>query len=170
MADTYVECLVKRKVPGYSYLVKSLMIALIVVSFFIAMLGSFLVFAVTVLLVVGAIFLFPIFNKEYEYIFMGDELQVDEIQNQSKRKTKGKYLMSRVEKVAMKNSSEIRPFLQNPNSKFKVIDYTTNNGDAGVYAMIYSDEKGKSIILFEPSEKLLNAMKYQSPRTVLIEC
>ena len=146
------------------------MIALIVVSFFIAMLGSFLIFAVTVLLVVGAIFLFPVFNKEYEYIFMGDELQIDEIQNQSKRKTKGKYLMSRVEKVAMKNSSEIRPFLQNPNSKFKVVDYTTNNGDAGVYAMIYSDEKGKSIILFEPSERLIAAMKYQSPRKVITEC
>ena len=170
MAETYVECLVKKKVPGYSYLVKSIMIALIVVSLFIAMLGSFLVFALTVLLVVGAIFLFPTFNKEYEYIFMGDELQIDEIQNQSRRKVKGKFLMSRVEKVAMKNSAEIRPFLQNPNSKFKVIDYTTNNGDAGVYAMIYSDEKGKSIILFEPSERLIAAMKYQSPRKVITEC
>lgn len=170
MADTFVECLVQRRTPAYAALVKSVMIALIVVSFFLAMLGSFFIFAITILLVVGAIFLFPTFSVEYEYVFLGDELDVDAIMNRAKRKSKGKYLMSRVETVAMKNSSEIRPILENPKSQYQVVDYTTNNGDEGVYAMIYSDEKGKQVILFEPSEKLLNAMKYSSPRKVIIGC
>lgn len=173
MADTFVECLVQRKKPGYAIFVKSLMIALIVVFFFMAMMGSalsFLFFVVAVALIVAAIFLFPTFSVEYEYVFVGDELDVDAIMGKSKRKTKGRYLMSRVETVAMKNSSEIRPIMENPKSQYKVVDYTTRDGDAGVYAMIYSDEKGKEIVLFEPSEKLLNAMKYNSPRKVIIGC
>lgn len=170
MADTFVECLVQRKTPPYAILVKAVMTALIVVSFFLSMLGYFIIFVVTVLLVVGAIFLFPTFSVEYEYVFLGDELDVDAIMGKSKRKNKGKYLMSRVELVAMKNSAEIRPIMENPKSQYQVVDYTTNNGDAGVYAMVYSDEKGKRIILFEPSEKLLNAMKYNSPRKIIIGC
>lgn len=170
MADTFVECLVQRKTPSYAMLVKAVMTALIVVTFFLAMSGVFVLFVATILLVVGAIFLFPTFSVEYEYVFLGDELDVDVIMSKSKRKNKGKYLMSRVEIVAMKNSSEIRPIMENPKSQYRVADYTTNNGDAGVYAMLYSDEKGKQIILFEPSEKLLNAMKYNSPRKVVIGC
>lgn len=170
MADTFVECLVQRKTPAYAALVKAVMTALIVVTFFLAMTGFYILLVVTVLLIVGAVFLFPTFFVEYEYVFLGDELDVDVIMNRSKRKNKGKYLMSRVETVAMKNSSEIRPIMENPKTPYQVVDYTTNNGDAGVYAMLYSDEKGKRLILFEPSEKLLNAMKYNSPRKVIIGC
>ena len=170
MADTFVECLVQRKTPAYAVLIKALMMALIVVSLFIAMSGYFVIIVVTILLAVAAAFLFPTFYVEYEYVFLGDELDVDIIMNKSKRKSKGKYLMSRVEIVAMKNSSEIRPLMENPRSSHQVVDYTTKNGDAGVYAMVYSDEKGKQIILFEPSEKLLNAMRYNSPRKVIIGC
>jgi hypothetical protein len=170
MADTFVECLVKRKTPGYAALVKSVVIALIVTSLFLAMLGSLIMLSITAAMVLVAIFVFPNFNVEYEYVFLGDELDVDAVLNRSKRKSKGKYLMSRVETVAMKNSSEIRPILNNPKSQYTVVDYTTKNGDAGVYAMVYSDDKGKQLILFEPSEKLLNAMKYNSPRKVIIGC
>lgn len=170
MADTFVECLVQRKTPAYAALVKSVMIALIVVTLFLSMLGAYVLFIATILLVVAAIFLFPRFSVEYEYVFLGDELDVDIIMNKSKRKSKGKYLMSRVETVAMKNSSEIRPIMSNPKSQYTVVDYTTDHGDQGVYAMIYSDEKGKQLVLFEPNEKLLKAMKYNSPRKVIIDC
>ncbi len=170
MADTYVECLVQRKSPAYAFLVKAIVWILIVLSFLIAMTSFFVIITVTILLGVAAAFLFPTFNVEYEYVFLGDELHVDVIYNKSKRKNKGKYLMSRVDIVAMKNSAEIRPFLQKPGASKNTVDFTTKTGDGAVYAMVYSDGNKQEIILFEPSEKLLDAMRYAAPRKVVIGC
>ena len=170
MADTFVEVLIARKVPGYANPLKAALGGAAAVAFFFGIINwiFFIVFLVALMLL---IFVVP--NKlyiEYEYTYIGDQMNVDKIMNKAKRKKCGEYTFDHIELVAMKNSADIQRLLQNPAAKTEVVDYTSHFEDRKVYAMVYMDQAGKKIILFEPNEKLLNAMKYTSPRKVLPEC
>ena len=168
MADTFVECLVSRETPAYAAPLKIGMIVL-GCAFFALGIFSPLFWILVVVIVVAGLIVVPRLNVEYEYTFISDQLNVDKIINMSKRKKVAEYMMSRVDVIAPVDSREIMGYAQNPNNSVKPLDFTSGAAEGGaVYGMIYNGEKGKSLIYFEPNEKLIKALKAQSPNKVTV--
>ena len=112
-------------------------------------------------------FMIPRFNLEWEYTFLDGELRIDKIFSQSSRKRFLVLLFDRVDAVAPINHDDIKRNLNNPG--FTKVDCSSASGDeSGVYGILYSDEKSRKVILFEPDEKMLKALRRYSPRKVTL--
>ena len=163
--DIYAEWIVKRKTPGYAPLIKIGAIFLVIIG----VLASALVwFGVVFLLVaVGVTYVaFQMTKVEFEYIFVTNELAIDKILNQQRRKKVKNIQMDRVEIVAPFNGHELDSYKNNP--KFKTVDFSSGEENNKKYGIVYTDEKGSNIFIIEPNEKLLKAMKTSSPRKVIV--
>lgn len=55
------------------------------------------------------------------------------------------------------------------NQKTVTADYSSGNENANVYAAYYKGNKGMTKMLFEPDDKMLNAMHQMAPRKVFFE-
>lgn len=165
--DGIFECIVARKTPMYALPAKigmSLVLSIIVLaSIFIHP----LFFLIACVFGVFMYFMIPRFNLEWEYTFLDGELRIDKIFSQSSRKRFLVLLFDRVDAVAPLNSDEIKRNLNNPG--FTKVDCSSFSGDEnGVYGILYSDEKSRKVILFEPDEKMLKALRRYSPRKVTV--
>lgn len=165
MADTYVECLVKRK---SSPVLKALqgLLAVLAVIFFVGM--SFMGWVgliVAVVAGVGAYLLSLNANLEYEYLYVDREITIDKILNMTKRKQVEKFEADRIEMFAPVNSWHLDQY---KNMQFKVTDYSSRmeNPANKAYAMIYS---GNRKIILEPNEALVKALASIAPRKVFMD-
>ena len=164
--DVYAEWLVKRKTPGYTLLVRIALIMFLILSILISIVTQW-GFVVFILAAVACYFFFNRMKVEYEYIFVTNELAIDRVINQRSRKRVQKLEVQKMEKVASVTSHELDAVMNNP--KFKKVDYTSGDKDAKVYGIVYLEGANSSLILFEPNEKILKALKYCSPRKVKID-
>lgn len=166
MNDIYAEWLVKRKTQAYAPFIKIGAIFLILIG----LLASALVWfgAIILLAAVGIAYVaFQMTKIEYEYIFVTNELTIDKILNQQRRKKAKAISMEKVEIIAPFEAHELDSYKNNP--KFKVVDYSSGESKNKTYGVVCTDEKGSYIIVIEPNEKLLKAMKSSSPRKVVIQ-
>lgn len=165
MSDTYVECLVKAKQPGWAAFLKVVLIVVTVI-FGLAM---FLFGAVPLLIAcaagVGAYFLNLMTDLEYEYLYLDKELIVDKIMAKTKRKRVASYSINRMEILAPVKSYQLDGY---KNRDVKVKDYSIGVEEKPDlrYAMYY--EGGVKLIL-SPSEDLVKAIKSVAPRKVFTD-
>lgn len=164
--DVYAEWLVKRKTPGYTLLLRIALIMFIGVGFVVSLVEQwgFVVFIVAAL---ACYFFFNRMKVEYEYVFVTNELAIDRITNQRSRKRIQKLEVQKMEKVASVKSHALDATMNNP--KFKTLDYTSGENNDNVYGIVYLDGSASNLILFEPNDKILKALKYCSPRKVMID-
>ena len=163
--DVYAEWLVKRKTPGYAIFLKVGLILLVLVGIVISTLSPFGFIAL--LLAVGAAYFgFRSLKVEYEYVFVTNELSIDRIQNQEKRKRMKAMDMNKIEIVAPFESHEL-DFTRN-NPKIKTVDYSSQIPDHKKYGVVYSEDGNTFLYIFEPNEKLLHAMKLCAPRKIVM--
>ncbi|WP_066714913.1 DUF6106 family protein [Clostridium sp. Marseille-P299] len=162
MNESYAEASVRRRTTMSDRLIKAAIIALIVffVIFGVLLIGQFAILVATVLIVV-AVFLFPRFNVEYEYVFCDGQLDFDKIMGNAKRKNALRIDFEKVEMMAPVNSHALDAYTH---QQLKVKDFTSLNPEANVYAIIARSENEVLKILFEPSEKMLACIKQKAPR------
>ncbi len=163
MNDAYVEWMVKRKTPGYAILVKGLLILVCIIAFFVTMmipLGF-----IILLLAIGAVyFIFPMMDLEFEYLAVNDQLSIDKIMGQRRRKRVWEGTIDQIEILAPVDSY----LLKDAEKKdMKVMDFSSHQPDAKVYGMITQKEGVATKILLEPNEKLLNHLWQRGPRKVV---
>lgn len=164
MSDGFVEQIVPCNPPKSAALVKILLGILCGISlvfFFIPYVGAFITAAV----IVFTVFKFRSYDYEYEYSFMSGELDVDKIIARSKRKRMNTFDFNRMELVAPKDSQEA---MRLERGQYKTFDYTSNMPDAKVYVAYVMNNNEVVRVFFEPNEKMLDAIKYISPRKVII--
>ena len=121
------------------------------------------------LLAVGGFYLAYVLSsrlkKEYEYIFVEDSVDIDVIMNESKRKQLITFSVKEIEVMASMKDENHNGRL---NEQFdRVIDATTGRECANVYFVIL-DNKGKTIVKFEPTMSCLEYMKQYAPRKIFI--
>ncbi|MFQ9510685.1 MAG: DUF6106 family protein [Lachnospiraceae bacterium] len=163
--DIYAEWLVKRKTPSYAIFLKVGLVLLVLAGIVISTLSPF--GFVALLLAVGGAYLgFRSLKVEYEYVFVTNELTIDRIQNQEKRKRMKAMEMSKIEIVAPLESHEL-DFTRN-NPKVKTVDFSSKIPENKKYGVVYSDQGNTFLYIFEPNEKLLNAMKLCAPRKIIM--
>ena len=78
MNDFYTEQLVKKKTTGTSIVVKCVMIAVTVASFFVTLFIPFGII-LPVILILADVFVFRSQNLEFEYLYVNGDLDIDKI-------------------------------------------------------------------------------------------
>lgn len=161
--ETVREQLVKRtkttqdKVKQYGILAGTVVLAGIVLML-MQRLGVAFAF-VTILIDIGILWggwsLSGIFNVEYEYCIAGNELSVEKIIDQKRRK-----------QLCSFNLKEAKGFYK---YKKQLVDVTTISaeGDGEVYTIEFTDPKlGRTLLYFTPDERTLEMISPYLPRSL----
>ena len=166
MNDTYSEIIVKRKMSNSTLLLRFLAIIALVIIIFLSMaaLGMFGLMA-GVFIIWLDIIIFRNTDIEYEYQFISGELNIDIIYGKRKRKRARKFDMRKIEVMAPLNSDKLSS--ANNNKNIKVMDYSSGYSDRQKYAFVINLDEGKvAKVIFEPSEKMIESIKYHLPNKV----
>lgn len=163
MDEVFVEQIVKRRISISGILLRMLFIFLTLAGLMSMMILGMLGFTIAILLGYATYLVWAYTSVEYEYSFLNGELSVDKIIGQRKRKSIANYDIKEAEIVAPLVSDAVVRASGNAIIK----DYSTrikNNDD--VYAMIINNSNGKFKVVFEPNEKVLEAMYHVRPAIV----
>lgn len=165
MNDTYCELIVKRKMSNKALLCRFLAVAATTIAILFGMLvfniygliaGFFLIWL--------DIVIFRNTDTEYEYQFISGELDIDIIYGKLKRKRAKRFDMRKIEVMAPLNSDKLSSY---NNSNVKVVDYSSGYMDRKKFAFVIPTEEGNVLkVIIEPSEKMVEAIKYIAPSKV----
>ena len=162
MNEFLTEQLVKRRQTTVTTMKKAGLIAVTVLSAFLALFHPLLIW-VTIILAVVDSFLFKRMNLEFEYLYFNGDLDIDKIMNMQSRKRVFSSNIKEMEVIAWSGSVELQQY-----QRYKVLDFSTQNPDDKVYEMV-TQFKGETVrVLFNPNEKILSEMKNMAPRKVFI--
>lgn len=159
--DVFCEYIVKVKKNPVELTISALGIILAVILLGFSLFFLFTPFSGFVLLidagvVYGAYILITHFNVEYEYILTNGDIDIDKIIAKRKRK--------RVLSFSTKEFEIVAPYKQGENYT-NVLDLGTRNYENAYYA-VFSKDGQKKTLVFNPPQKMIEAMKTYSPRTV----
>ncbi len=160
MDYSYVETTVKKKETIATNTIRVLMVlaAIIVLLFSVT---STLSLIISVIIILAIIYFFPQLKVDYEYIFVDGQLDFDRILGGSKRKHDLRIDFEQVEIMAPKGSHALDSY---KNGQFKVKDFSSRDQNAKAYVIIYRKGDTAYRIIFEPSEKMVQAIKQKAPR------
>lgn len=159
--DVFCEYIVKVKKNPVELTISALGIILAVILLGFSLFFLFTPFSSFVLLidagvVYGAYILITHYNVEYEYILTNGDIDIDKITAKRKRK--------RVLSFSTKEFEIVAPYKQGENYT-NVLDLGTRNYEDAYYA-VFSKDGQKKTLVFNPPQKMIEAMKTYSPRTV----
>lgn len=161
--DTYAEFLVKRKPPIYVYAIKAVMIFLCIIGLFLSITTAF---GVIILVIIGGAtyFVFQTQNLEFEYLVINDQINIDKILGQSRRKKAWESTMEEIQIVAPSDSYLLKDY-ERPGTK--TLNYSSQIPNAKTYTIIQQKAGNTTKIIFEPNDKILHCMRQRSPRKVI---
>ena len=172
--DIFFEEMVKKEKSKNETLLSVLIVfaAVLIIGFlfFVVLPLAKLFSSIIVLLMVGvgygAYILISFRNQEFEYTLVNSALDVDKILNKKIRR-----------RVASVNLYELEAFgtLKNPeyegyknNSMVKKIDASTSAEDEATIYFVYNAKSVKTLLLFTPSERIVNIVKKLYPKKEFI--
>ena len=168
MNGLYTEHCIKKNPSPLQRIGKFALIAVIIL--FIAG-GFFLASGILIFLgmasIAAAYFLFPLFNIEYEYVFVDGQIDFDRICGQEKRKTMLRVDLDNIEIMAPIGSHRLDSYRNQQG--LTVMDFTSNTVPDNVYGLFTSREGNKIFVRFEPSEKMLDYSRQKAPRKVFTD-
>ena len=164
MNDSYTEWLVKQKAPAYSILIKAGMIFLCVIGAYLALTT---VFGILVLAAVGAAtyFVFQNLSLEFEYLIVNDQISIDKIMGQARRKKAWEGVLSEIQIIAPLDSYVLKDYEK---QNMKVLDFGSHTPGAKPYGMVHQGNGQCTKIIFEPNDKILNHIRQRAPRKVVM--
>ncbi len=169
MMDIFNEHMVSKKPSGTDWLLRILIIFAAALLSLLSMtfLGQFgLLVAAGV--IYGAYWLFGNFNVEYEYSLTNGELDVDKIVNRKKRKRLLSVDCRKFEIMAHVKDTAHKAELEGGNIQTKLDVSSGANYDHAYFCVFTDDKKGRVRMIFEPTEKMLTAIRTLIPRKLFI--
>ena len=148
--DNIAEQLVEKRRTGAD-LAKKILIsagALIIASFFmyIAMMGFFVMVILAVLVLAGGVWLLGNFNIEYEYILTNNDLDIDKVIGKRKRK--------RMISLDVSTAEAFAPYPAETDAYYLVVNHSGY---------------GKVKLIFNPNEKMREAITQELPNSLRIK-
>ena len=162
----FVEQIVARKNPPLTKVILGIMIALTV---FVGLNGILFlqpVILVMFLALLGMLYyMYLQVNIEYEYSVTEGELDIDIIRWQRKRKHLVTVDMENVVVIAPARSEPVSAYV---GRKLKTSDCTSHDADHNYYTLVYKPQgqASEEKILFEPNERVLDALWRKAPSKV----
>lgn len=126
-----------------------------------------LIYAAPLILVcvgIGVWYVWRFFHVEYEYAMVGGELKVDVIYGQRQRKNLLKTSANRFESFGPCNEAALAR-LQSPDITVRV-NAVSSPDDEGIYYAVFPGEKGRTALLFQPSDKILRLIRMHAQRSI----
>lgn len=162
-----VEYIVKKQEPKSAILVKAGLISMCAIVFFglVLTLDQFMLLAFVAAVFI-AVMIFRNYNMEYEYIWFDGELQVDKIIAKSSRRKGNTFNFARLEVMAPVGHSSL---LRLENGGYKVMDYSANDPELVTYSAFVMCNNELVNLVFNPNEKLVQAIKYANQQKVFTE-
>ncbi len=165
MDGLYAEARAKRKTTPKDMVIK---FALIGGTTFFVVAGLFsfnVIFMILGLALAGlSSYFLPRLATEYEYVFCDGQVDFDKISGGMKRKTQLRVDFDHLVVIAPKNSHALDGYRHNG---VEVKDFSSLDANASVYGMVITGGEKNTLIYFEPSEKMLSAMKQKAPRKIV---
>lgn len=166
--DVFKEQLVARESNSADLLKKmGVVFAGIVIIFALGMIPVIVNFGLIPFILVavgwGALIIIRRFNVEYEYIFTNGELDIDKIFNKSKRKSALSIDVRKFVVMVNRNRSDLNSEIGNIN---ETLDYSTGNLKENSYAAVFEKDGKRVMLLLDPNEVMLDAIKMYIPRKV----
>lgn len=164
--DTFFEHMVKRKKNTKDILMIVLAVLVAVIAIYLLTALYMVPLIATLVLPLQALMIFLCYkfitkyNVEFEYSVTNGDIEVDKIINKQKRK--------KVVSIDSKGINMIVPLGDDripQTDEGKIIDASSGNPEADIYCVIYGDG-GRNILIFEPTEKIIEELKKRNPRKV----
>lgn len=173
MMDFFCEYIVKKKVEVLDcFKLAGIIAAAFVLAFAALILGLNFDMSIGFLLVAVVVYFTFIFSKfiytEYEYALTNSELDVDKILGRSRRKRLVSVDFKKAEICACIDDERYQPEYSNT-ANIKKTYNATGKSDYAIYFVDYYGDGGKERILFQPTDKMKDAMKMINPRTIHIK-
>ena len=161
MDDFYTEQLIKKQTDTKDTLKKGGLIAVTVLSVFLAFITPVGIILPIILIIVDVLVIQSL-NVEYEYVFVNGDLDIDKIMNKSRRKRIFSVDADQMELLAPVGAVELMQY-----KKIKTYDYTSGKKDEKIYALIASNKGEVCKVLFEPNETIVEGFFVKAPRKVI---
>ena len=105
-------------------------------------------------------------RTEYEYTFTNGDLDFAKVFNNQKRKTLGTMRVKNVDAFGPVNSEQFNKLINMPGIKRR--NWFLNR-DSELYFFYYQKESEKNMIIFEPSEEMVEYIRKYLPRGVQVK-
>ena len=174
MGDVFIERMIKKKFEPVDMLILVGILVGMIVAVFVGFVVGFLMVGfpmLTFLVALGAGFggykLLTMRLLEYEYSLTNGFVAVDKIMNRSSRKRMTSFECNTAEDIGefQKNEARLR------NQSFDARIYATQYADHrdSWYMIVRSSKTGKTLVVFDPDEEFLEAVKKFIPRPLKFE-
>lgn len=161
MGDKFYEQFISRKPGPFDGLAKVGLILLTVLLLILGLFGNSILLGLFVVAGIACFFLFPRFNKEYEYSYVNGDLDIAVIYSKQSRKSLVSIAFADIECVAPEGSHELDSYGQS----YAVKDYTSGNAEDKVYVIVTGGQD-KTKYRLNIDEEILKDLKYRIPRKV----
>ncbi len=167
--DVFIEQIVARKKDIKDMLIYTAIAAVnalvIYLSFSISIL-KYIVLLIILGLAYGDYFLAITRNIEFEYMVTNGDLDIDTIISKKKRKRILSVSVKDFEVIASLKSDKLTSDIQ----QIKNVIHTESSPSAdGLYFGVVNYKGARTVVVMEPSEKVLNALRSAAPRKVFID-
>jgi len=164
--DIFIEKIVARKRTSIDLLINvGLVIVAIVVMFFVPTIPAISSYGIFIAagLFYGVYYLSSSKNVEYEYAITNGDLDIDTIIARRKRKRIFSGNGKEFEILAKKNSSYFTPQIANITNKVIAV---SSLDSPNVYFIVANYKGARTLVFFEPDQRMLTAFKTYNPRKV----
>ena len=179
--DVFIEELVRKnrdkndllKAVGLAF--AALLLSLVLFNIMLILSSSFRGFSgvfgsLFMLLIAGVWFMaYKIYSSlsiEYEYIVINGSLDIDKIMAKKSRKRMTSIDIKNAELMASIDDNENNSSYKNRNSNVKVRDYSAGSEYLETYFIEYNAEGQKQMILFQPTDRIVEALWKFNPKAV----
>ena len=162
MEEVFVEKIIKRKTGIKGSLLRVLSILVVILVFFLTLRLTILGITITILMGYLAYLVWVYTSIEYEYSFLNGELTIDKIMGQRKRKKVDCFDIKKAEIVAPVSSDDI----VRRNDIVKTLDYSSGYKSNKLYSIIINNGAGNVQVIFEPDDRIIEAMYHIRPSIV----
>lgn len=167
--DTFMEKLVARKKTAVDYLITSCIVIISLILIFVVV--SIRVLAqmgLSVIIAAGIIYLayrlITSRNVEYEYIVTNGDLDIDKIVSKRKRK---RIFSANCKQFDIVSPVKSNSFSQSVQSIKNRIDASSSIDSPDAYFVTLNYNGEKTLVIFEPDERMLNNFRLYIPRKVM---
>jgi hypothetical protein len=168
--DIFIEKIVRKEKSSKDSLYKLKVIALALLAFllsafivFIIPIISFIFPVLLVVIVFGTYYALTSLNVEFEYTVTNDDIDIDKIIAQRKRKKIFNTSCKNFEVVARITSDE---YAKQPKDFERRIEAVSSMNSPDVYFAVLSYQSKRTIVFFEPDKRILDTFKTYIPRKV----
>ena len=164
MGDVYREILVKQKKTSMDVIKKALMIAAIIL---LAAAGLFIHFGFFLLAAAGIFgfsFLAAGLDREYEYLYVNGDFDIDVIKNKQRRKRVASYSLTQLVMAAPAGSHDLDSLTAAGNVQTR--DFSSGQEGDKVVCLVYDMEKGREMALVNIDEDVIKDIRRREPRKI----